>query len=102
MEREGGKEEGTGALGGESGQRGRKGRRKQEEENRRVIQGRRYSLPGMAARRQESCCVRSLCQIGEKGREGEREGERVHNKVVGLDCPVRYVCLPVCEYEGNR
>lgn len=78
MEREGGKEEGTGALGGESGQRGRKGRRKQEEENRRVIQGRRYSLPGMAARRQESCCVRSLCQIGEKGRErkGRRERER--------------------------
>lgn len=77
--------EGRGALGGEGGRGGRKGRRKQGEEKRRVIQGRRYSLPGVAARRQESCCVRSFCQIGEKG----REGERVCVCAVGLDCPVR-------------
>lgn len=42
---------------------------------RRVIQGRRFSLPAVAARRQESCCIRSLCQIGEGERERGRERE---------------------------
>lgn len=32
-----------------------------------------FILPAVAARRQENCCIRSLCQIGEREKEREEK-----------------------------
>ena len=77
-----------------------KGGEDRRREKRGVIQGRGYSLPVVAARRQESCCVRSLCQIGER----EREREGFHECVCVCVCVglCVCVCVRVCVRECTR
>lgn len=58
-------------LGGNEGEGGR-GKERKREETLWVIQGRRYGLPAVVAKQQESCCVRSLCQI-RRGRKKDTE-----------------------------
>lgn len=84
-----GQKEGEGGKGETRKRRGAK-EGKGGEDRRGVIQGRRFSLPVVAARRQESCCIRSLCQIGEREKETEREGF--------------FMCVCVCKtvYKSTR